>query len=255
MILAIDVGNTNVSLAIVEAGAVKKTWNVKTQLPQQRFKNEFQKVIRRVQSVSPSLKAVVVCSVVPPVMGSVKSILKKVLSLKPLVIGENIFTPIKNLYRKPKQVGQDRLVCAYAARELYGAPTIIVDFGTAITFDVVSAKGEYLGGAIVPGLRLYVESLFEKTALLPKVDITKPRDVIGRDTKESILSGIFYGYGALYDGMIRMMSQGLKQKPVVIVTGGYTKLTKSFLKNPDHIDRSLIFKGIELTYWNYRVQR
>ena len=165
-----------------------------------------------------------------------------------LVVGRDIKVPIKNLYRKAYQVGQDRLVGAYGAKILYGTPAIIIDFGTATTFDVVSKKGEYLGGVIVPGLRLSIESLFEKTALLPKVKIQRPEGVIGKDTKNSILSGISYGYGSLCDGMIELISKQIKQKPVVIITGGYSALIKEFIKRFDYIDKSLVFKGMYFSY-------
>ena len=122
------------------------------------------------------------------------------------IIGRDIVVPIKNRYKNPKQVGQDRLVGAYGAMKIYGCPLIVVDLGTAITFDVISPKGEYLGGAIVPGIRLSAESLFLKTALLPHIEIQAPRHIIGKTTQESMLSGLFYGYGSLCRGIIDLIS-------------------------------------------------
>ena len=247
MILAVDIGNTTVSLAIVRGQSVQRTWQVLTRLPPQRFKREFRRTILRIRKMS-SFEAVVVCSVVPFATNIVRQEVKNVLKLKLIEIGKDIIVPMKNLYRRPKEVGQDRLVGAYAAMNQYGKPLIVIDFGTAVTFDVVSQKGEYMGGAIVPGLRLCAESLFEKTALLPKVKIHKPREIIGRDTGNSILSGIFYGYGALCEGMAALISKKLRHKPKVILTGGYAAHVKGFIKHKDAIDESLIFKGLNLIY-------
>lgn len=152
-----------------------------------------------------------------------------------------------NKYKNPRQVGQDRLVGAYAAMTLYGKPTIIIDLGTAITFDAVSGKGEYLGGAIVPGIRLSAESLFLKTALLPQIDIKAPNSVIGRTTQESILSGLFYGYGSLCRGFIDLIAKQIKGKPKVVMTGGHTQLMKKFINRDIRVvDEELVFKGLDL---------
>ena len=161
------------------------------------------------------------------------------------IIGRDIQVPIKNRYKNPKQVGQDRLVGAYGAMKIYGRPLIVVDLGTAITFDVISPKGEYLGGAIVPGIRLSAESLFLKTALLPHIEIQAPKHIIGKTTQESILSGLFYGYGSLCRGFIDLISQEIKAKPKVVMTGGHTHLMKKFVSPKIRIiDEDLVFKGI-----------
>ena len=225
-LLAIDIGNTTVSIGLVANGKVKKIWSVATRPTDGSLKIRFKRALLSARKDFWGIDSVVICSVVPNVTVIIKPIIKKVLAVRPLVIG------------------QDRLVCAYGAMVLYGAPAIVIDFGTAITFDVVSKKGEYLGGAIIPGLRLYAESLFEKTALLPKVKIQAPEGVIGRDTANSILSGIFYGYGVLCDGMIDLMTKEMKQKPIVIVTGGYSNLIKKFIKRINYADKFLIFRGI-----------
>ncbi len=250
MILAIDIGNTTVALATVNGLKVPMAYQMMTHLSPQRFRRELRTIALRVKKSS-SIEAVVICSVVPAASHVVKREVSKIFGIKPLIIGKDIIVPIKNCYRNPQEVGQDRLVCAFAARTQYGKPLIVVDFGTAITFDVVSTKGDYLGGAIVPGLRLYAESLFEKTALLPKVKIAPTKEIIGRDTKSSILSGIFHGYGALCDGMIQKISRQFKIKPGIVVTGGNTSVIKSFLGRIDHIDPALIFKGIAMVYRNH----
>jgi type III pantothenate kinase len=147
-------------------------------------------------------------------------------------------------------VGADRLVGAFAAKVLYGEPLIIIDFGTAVTIDVVGSRGAYEGGIIVPGIRLSAQSLFKKTALLPNIASFKPpAALIGRDTRESILSGLFYGYGALCDGLIERISAQMGRRPKVIVTGGHTRaMTKMISRKVHHIDKQLVIKGIYLTY-------
>ena len=137
--------------------------------------------------------------------------------------------PMENNYN-PKQIGQDRLVGAYAAKVLYGFPAIIIDFGTATTFDVVNGKGEYDGGLIVPGIRLSTETLFQKTALLPRIEnIQAPKNLVGKNTQDSILSGLFYGYGTMSSGLIDLIEKKIKGKAKVIITGGYTSLMKKYI--------------------------
>ncbi len=246
IILAVDIGNTTISIALLQKLRVKKSWDLKTHLPAADLKQKLKKINSEIKRIAPRLSNIVICSVVPQIVPFIKKTFHEALKVRPKVLGQNFSVPIKNLYRDPREVGQDRLVCAYATKKLYGAPAIVVDFGTAITFDIVSAKGDYLGGAIVPGFRLFVESLFEKTALLPKVKIHSPREIIGRDTEASILSGLFYGYSALCNGMIQILSSKMKKRPRVIITGGYAPLIKKFFKDFDAIDSHLIFKGLAL---------
>ena len=165
MLLAIDIGNTTIGFAVIGPnGRIQSVTIMDTQALVSKFKNTISKLIK-----SHGISKAVICSVVPK--GS--AVLEKILSqwVPVALIGRDIVVPIKNRYKNPKQVGQDRLVGAYGAMKIYGAPLIVVDLGTAITFDVISSKGEYLGGAIVPGIRLSAESLFSKTALLPRIDM------------------------------------------------------------------------------------
>lgn len=251
MILAVDIGNTTITLGVVEKTKVLAKQSISTRVSRTVLQKEFQHTYTKLKKYQPFLKAVVICSVVPSATQSLKIILKKAVGFEPWVVGEGFIVPIKNLYRAPKMVGQDRLVGAYAALKLYKAPVLVVDLGTAITFDVVSKRNEYLGGIIVPGIRLTTESLFEKTALLPKVDIHPPKELIGRDTKTSILSGIFYGYGSLCDGLIHKISKKMGCHPAVILTGGYAGIMKKFMTTRVRaIDSDLILKGMSLLYHN-----
>ena len=248
-LLTVDIGNTTISLGIVKNQRVLKSWRIETVLDQALLRSQLHALASEIKRRSHNLEAVVVCSVVPQLSEVIESHLARVLRIKISRIGRDLKVPIINRYRNPRQVGQDRLVGSFAAARLYGTPLIVIDFGTAITFDVVSKNKEYLGGIIVPGLRLTAESLWKKTALLPKVDIQSPRELIGRDTKNSILSGIFYGYGALCDGLIDRITEKMRSRPIVIVTGGYSHWMRKFIsRDIQHVDKNLIFKGMSLVY-------
>ncbi len=239
MLLAIDIGNTTIGFALInKTGHIVSVAIIDTDAKAAKIKAVLAKILR-----AHVITRAIICSVVPKASKALEDILKKIIPVD--VIGRDILVPIKNRYKNPKQVGQDRLVGAYGAMRIYGHPLIVVDLGTAITFDVISPKGEYLGGAIVSGIRLSAESLFLKTALLPHIEIKAPKNIIGRTTQESILSGLFYGYGSLCRGFIDLISQQLKAKPKVVMTGGHTHLMKKFVSpNIRIIDEDLVFKGI-----------
>lgn len=246
MVLAVDIGNTSISFGLLRGQRVIQNFWVETNLPYPQLHLRLKKFFYKIKEEA--IEQIVICSVVPFAMRMVVSLVKQYLKQRPVVVGQDVHVPIKNNYRNPKQVGQDRLVGAFAVKSLYGFPAIIIDFGTAITFDVVSSKGEYEGGIILPGIRLSAESLFQKTTLLPQIEkIKAPHSLIGRNTKASILSGLFYGYGAMSCGLIDLISQQIKGRPKVIVTGGYTNLMKKFIaKKIDKIDKFIVFKGLYL---------
>jgi type III pantothenate kinase len=245
-LLLIDVGNTTIAMAVCRGAHFKEYPALETNLPAAKQAVELNKAFCRIVREFPRLESALVCCVVPRVLKPLSAQLRAVLKIPVSVIGKDIVVPLTNCYTHPHQVGQDRLVSAYAAMRLYGYPVIVIDLGTAITIDVVSAKKEYLGGIIVPGIRLSAESLYHKTALLPLVDIHKPSRLIGKDTQGSILSGIFYGYGELIQGLVRRIQITMRQDINVIVTGGYTQLMRIFLAEMPHvIDRRLIFKGMK----------
>ncbi len=244
MLLAIDIGNTTIGFAVMhKAGHIVSVAVIDTDAKLSKIKAVIAKILR-----AQAISKVVICSVVPKASKILEGILKKTVPVD--IIGRDILVPIKNRYKNPKQVGQDRLVGAYGAMKIYGHPLIVVDLGTAITFDVISPKGEYLGGAIVPGIRLSAESLFLKTALLPHIEIKAPKNIIGKTTQESILSGLFYGYGSLCKGMIDLLSSRLsfprkRESIKVVMTGGHTHLMKKFVSPKIRIiDEDLVFKGI-----------
>ena len=243
MLLAIDIGNTNINLGVFKGNLLIKRYAIPTK--ERKYLNYLKKIASYYK-----IDDAIICSVVPRATKVLKEDLRKLLDNKPLVLGNNFLVPIKNLYRRPKQVGQDRLVNAYAGITLYAAPLIVVDFGTAITFDVISRNKEYLGGMIVPGLQISLDILAERTALLPKIKLERPRAFIGRDTKSSMLGGIIYGFAALTDDLTKRISNKIGGDAKVIGTGGNISLIGKYCKRFDKIDRDLTLKGLSLIYNN-----
>ena len=241
MLLAIDIGNTNISLGLFRNERLISRYDIPTK--QRSYLPDLKKIFN-----NNKIDDVIICSVVPESTIILKKELKKLLDKKSIIIGKDIIVPIKNLYRKPKQVGQDRLVNAYAGAKLYSAPLIVVDFGTAITFDVISKHKEYLGGMILPGLEISLDVLGKRTALLPKIKLNNPKEFIGRDTKDSILSGVVYGFAALTDDLAIRIKNKIGKSAKVIGTGGNIGLIGKYCKQIDKIDRDLTLKGLNLIY-------
>jgi type III pantothenate kinase len=187
--------------------------------------------------------------VVPVAANNLKKSLFELVGKRPYIIGKAIKVPVRNLYRNPSQVGQDRLVNAYAGINLYGAPLIAVDFGTAITFDVVSKNKEYLGGMILPGLGISLDALNRNTALLPSIKLNAPKEFIGRDTRSSMLSGIVYGFAALTDDLVLRIKKKVGKGAKVIGTGGNISLIGKYCRCIDKIDKDLTLKGLNLIYF------
>ena len=244
MLLAIDIGNTNINLGIFKDDRLIKRYTIPTK--DKRYLAKVKSIFLKYR-----LQDVIVCSVVPNATKMLVKYLKRLIHKEPYILGKSIYAPIKNLYRKPKQVGQDRLVNAYAGAVLYGVPLIAVDFGTAITFDVVSRKKEYLGGIILPGLEISLDALSQRTALLPKIKLNKPREFIGQDTKNSMLSGIVYGFATLTDDLAVRIKNKIGRNALVIGTGGNINLISKYCQQIDKIDRDLTLKGLNLIYRNF----
>ena len=240
MLLCVDVGNTNVDFGIFKENKIIKKFSIAT-------KNlHFIEIKRKIGKVQAD--DAIISSVVPCANKILEKSLKVLLHKQPFIVGKNITVPIKNLYRNPRQVGQDRLVNAYAGLKLFGAPLIIVDFGTAITFDIVSKNKEYLGGLILPGLNISLEALAEKTALLPKIKLKSPRELIGRDTQNSMLSGIVYGFSALSDGIIKKIKNKMNKNILVIGTGGDIRFISRYCTQFDRIEPDLTLEGLNFIY-------
>lgn len=247
MFLAIDIGNTTVSSAVISKKKILEEKHLSSHLPPDVLRAKFKILLTHYRRSHGDFKEVMICSVVPELTKIIEAGVKAEWDISSKVVGRDIKVPIRNKYN-PKQIGQDRLVCAYAAKMLYGFPVIVIDFGTATTFEVVNAKGEYEGGLIVPGIKLSTESLFHKTALLPKIEnIQAPKNLIAKNTQDSILSGLFYGYGTMASGLIDTIKKKMKGSPKVIITGGYTGLMKKYIFDKvNFIDNQLVYKGMIL---------
>ncbi len=241
MILTVDIGNTTVALGFFSGDKLCR----KAIFPskQKSYFESLEKTIKKQK-----IKAVVICSVVPTTTRVFCRDIQKVCRFKPIIIGEDLKVPIKNLYREPKQVGQDRLVNAYAGIKLFGAPLIAVDFGTAVTFDVVSKNAEYLGGMILPGIQLSLEALHKRTALLPKVELKKPKELIGKDTDSSIISGIVHGFAAMSDELVSRIKEEVGQEASVVATGGDSELLAEYCREIKKIEPNLTLVGLNILY-------
>jgi type III pantothenate kinase len=241
MLLALDIGNTTITAGLFRKNRLIRRYSFATR---QRY---YQPFVKKLLSCQP-IEAAIIASVVPQATKQIENTLGNLTTVKALILGRDIIVPIKNRYLYPKQVGQDRLVNAYAAVKMYGVPAIVVDFGTAITFDIISQNKEYLGGLILPGLEISLDALAQNTALLPKIKLAKPKGLIGRNTANSILNGIVYGFSALSDGLIDKLKSELKDVPKVIATGGNINFMAKYCSKFDAIDINLTLKGLNLIY-------
>jgi len=250
MFLAIDVGNTNIVFGLFKEDELIGEWRLATDLAKSgdRYHESISSIIELGNIVIDAVEKVVICSVVPEVTNKLKPVLENIFKNNVLVMGDDFIAPIDNLYKSPDEVGQDRLANAVAVKELYKTPAIIVDFGTAITFDVLSKKGEYLGGVIAPGIKLTLDSLANKTALLPQVKLTPPENLIGSNTIDSIKSGTFYGISDMCNGLIKRLKKKVPGRVQVIATGGHTAMLKREIKSIDIIDPHLTIKGIKISF-------
>jgi len=241
MLLAVDIGNTNISFGIFTGEKLIYQFDIETKEYRQTA------LIKKLKPYSGFTNAII-CSVVPALTGIIKKHLKLFNGINPQIIGKTLKVPIKNYYRLPKQVGQDRLVDAYAAGCLYPAPLVVIDSGTAITFDVISKDRAYLGGLIFPGMNISLAALKEKTALLPKVKLSPPKTLIGRDTKNSILNGVVLGTAALSKELTEKIKKKLGRNTQIIGTGGNISLIKKYSGLKMSINRDLTLIGIKLIY-------
>jgi len=251
MLLVIDVGNTNTVLGIFQEDVLVEDWRIKT--IRDTTADEFNVLLKALFSESSvvdsgKIERVLISSVVPPAVPILNAFCKKYLKLAAVWITPALVRSLMPvLYKNPEEVGADRIVNSIAAYDKYKTSLIVVDFGTATTFDVISEKGEYLGGAITPGIAISSEALFQKASRLPRVEIFQPTDkVIGRDTIESIKSGIIYGYASLVDGMVERMKKEMGFSPVVVATGGLSTLISSVSEKIDRVDESLTLEGLRI---------
>lgn len=251
MLLAIDVGNTYSSIGVYENDYLAGNWRIST--ARERTSDEIGMFLMSALNqagISPGeIKAVIMCSVVPPAMHSIVSAVKKYFNISPILVEPGIKTGINIKYENPREVGADKIVNAVGALRLYGGPAIIVDFGTATTFCAVNRRGDYLGGIICPGIIISAEALFEKASMLPRIEIAKPKHIIGRTTVNSMQSGFFYGFVGQVDHIVRLMKKEMGLKDIkVIATGGMADLIASESKEIDEVNTLLTLEGLKAIY-------
>lgn len=251
MLLVFDIGNTNMVIGVYKEKELLTCWRIATD--RQKTADEFGMLLYNLFKYKnidhKDIDAVIYSSVVPPIMSALEEMAEEYFKCQPLVVGPGIKTGIPIMYDNPREVGADRIVNAVAAYEKYGGPLIIVDFGTATTFCCVSAKGEYLGGAITPGVKISTEALFQKTSKLPKVELLTPPRVIGKNTVHAIQSGILYGYAGLVDGIVKRMKKEIRSRNIkVVATGGIAEQIAENSDTIDHIDKLLTLEGLRIIY-------
>ncbi len=250
MILVIDVGNTHTVIGVYDDKKLLSYWRISTDL--NKTEDEYGMLVKNLLSNSnlslSDIKSVVISCVIPPVSWILKKMSIDYFKVSALIVGPGIKTGICIKTDNPKEVGADRIVNAIAAYKLYGGPVIIVDFGTATTFCAVDADGVYLGGAIAPGLEISAEALAERTAKLPKIEVTKPEHSIGSNTITAMQSGMFFGYLGLTNELIRRFKRELGEDSLVVATGGQAELIGNESKLIDKVNPLLTLEGLRLIY-------
>ena len=252
-LLAIDIGNTNITAGIFNGAKLLG----KAKIPTHTYSSYARRIEALIKVSRNSMVGygynkmddieIIVSSVVPLALARLMVELRRMSgTIKITIVGRDLKVPVKNMYRIKNEVGQDRLVNAFAVKVLYGTPAVIVDFGTAITFDIISKRGGYLGGLIIPGIELSLSGLYRNTALLPKVKLKSASSIIGRDTVSSMRGGILFGFGAMCDGLVTRYKKILGKSIKVIATGGNSKLMKRYAKSIQHVDEDLTLKGLQL---------
>ncbi len=249
-LLVVDIGNTNITLGVFRGETLVGRWRLATDPTQTA--DEYGVLIAALLSQGglswDDLKGCAVCSVVPPLTGVFVTLGRRFMGREPLVVSARVRTDLRIRYDPPTALGADRLVDAVAAVHRYGAPVIVVDFGTAITFNVVSAEGEFLGGAIAPGVGTAAWALASVAARLPSVDLVFPPSVIGRDTESAVQAGVLYGYLGLVDGMVRRLQKELGSDATVVATGGLSRLMGPRTATVQVVDPELTLEGLRLVW-------
>jgi len=250
MLFAIDVGNTNTVLGVFDGKALKAQWRLSTN--RRQTADEYGILIRNLfalEGIRPEqIAGLMIASVVPPLNFVLEEMARKYFRAKAVFLGPGTRTGMAIHYDNPQEVGADRIADSVAAFEKYGGPCIVVDFGTAITFDAISERGEYLGGVIAPGIGISAEALFQQAARLPRVEIREPSRVIGTNTVSSMQSGLFYGAVGMVDGILDRLYATLGPKTRVVATGGEAPLLAGASKYRPPVDPALTLEGLRIIY-------
>jgi type III pantothenate kinase len=250
MLIALDAGNTQIALGVYDGERRVASWRLSTRPDGtiDEYGLEIRALLDLARLSAEAVDGAILASVVPPLTPVLAETCRVYLEVDPLVVGPGMRTGVPVRTDHPQEVGADRIVNAVAALERFGGPAIVIDFGTATTFDVASAEGEYLGGVIAPGVDMSAEALFERAARLPRVEVQRPPRVVGRNTVHSLESGLYYGYVALVEGLIARISAELGATPRVVATGGLAHVFASDLTGLDAVEPYLTLEGLRLLW-------
>lgn len=250
MLLVVDVGNSNIVLGIYKGEELQVNWRISTD--RQKTADEYGMLVKNLcefHGIAMSdIKHVAISSVVPPLIFPLEKMALKYFKTEALVVGPGIKTGMPIRFENPREVGADRIVNAVAAFQFYGGPVIVVDFGTATTFDVINEQGEYIGGAIAPGIGISTEALFQRAAKLPRIELVKPKNIIAKNTVAGMQAGVIYGFVGQVDGIVNRMKQELGSNASVIATGGLAELIAQDSSTIEKIDQMLTLEGLKIIY-------
>jgi type III pantothenate kinase len=250
VLLAIDVGNTNIVFGLFDGTRLLHQFRVESS--RGRTADEYAVIVRQLLSLheiqASSVKAAIVASVVPSLTEPMLDLVRRGFGFDAIVVGPGVKTGMSILYENPREVGADRIVNAVAAYERFRGGLIVVDFGTATTFDCVTPKGEYMGGVIAPGIQISADALFARAAKLPRVEIQRPPKVVGRNTQHSMQSGIVFGYVGLVDGLVDRLVEEMSFPCAIVATGGLARLIAPLSRTIQHVDDELTLTGLRILY-------
>ncbi|MGM9986988.1 MAG: type III pantothenate kinase [Bacillaceae bacterium] len=250
MIFVFDVGNTNTVVGVFHEGDLKYQWRIATD--RHKTDDEYGMLMKSLLDYEgltfSDFEGIIISSVVPPIMFALERMCLKYFKKKPMVVGPGIKTGLNIKYDNPKEVGADRIVNAVAGIHLYGAPLVIVDFGTATTYCYIDENKNYMGGAIAPGIGISTEALYSRAAKLPRIELARPHEIIGKNTVSAMQAGIVYGYVGQVEGIVKRMKEQAKKVPTVIATGGLASLIAKESDVIDVIDAHLTLKGLYMIY-------
>jgi type III pantothenate kinase len=250
MLLALDIGNTSIAIGAFEGEYLRRTWRLATTIG--RMPDEYASILLPLfnqEGLNTSdITDVCISSVVPPLNSAFEEMFQRYFRVKPLIVGTGIKTGIRVRMDNPREVGPDRVVHAVAAYRLYGGPVIIISMGTATTFDTLTKEGEYIGGAIAPGINISAEALFTHTSMLRRIELVRPNRAIGSNTVTAMQSGIVFGYIGMVEGLISRIQKELPEKAKVVVTGGYSEIIAKETNFIDIVNPNLILIGLRMVY-------
>ena len=251
MLFCIDIGNTNIVLGVAKQEKILQHWRVRTEkdVTADELGIFIDNLFRSSEIKMNEITDIIISCVVPPLLNTIDELASRYFNVRPMVVGPGLKTGMPIKYDNPKEVGADRIVNAVAAYEKYHTGLVIVDFGTATTFDCVSDEGAYIGGAIAPGVTISSEALFQKASKLPRIEIfAKPKNVISKDTISGMNAGIIYGYAGLVDGIVKRMKKEMRQKTTVVATGGLAPLIFEESETIEHVEEFLTLEGLIILF-------